>query len=117
MGPEDLNHILSALPRARRTRRLLVGPETWDDAGVYRMGAAMALAQTVDFITPVVDDPEDFGAIAAANALSDVYAMGGTPTLALNVVGWPVDTLPIELLADGLRGGRDVATQAGIAVV
>ena len=72
---------------------------------------------TIDFFTPLVDDAHDWGRIAAANALSDVYAMGGTPTLALNVVGWPVDVLPLELLADVLRGGRAVAEEAGVPVI
>jgi selenide,water dikinase len=75
------------------------------------------LIQTLDFFTPLVDDPFDWGRIAAANALSDVYAMGGVPTLALNVVGWPVDVLPLEVLAEVLRGGRAVAAEAGIAIV
>ena len=89
MGPEDLRAALSALPRGRKPRRLLVGPETWDDAGVWQLTPTLALVQTVDFITPIVDDPRDFGRIAAANALSDVYAMGGKPTLALSIVGFP----------------------------
>ena len=80
-----------------------------DDAAVYRLAPDRALVATVDFFTPIVDDAYDFGRIAAANAFSDVYAMGGTPLLALNLVGWPRDKLPYELLGDVLRGGSDPA--------
>ncbi len=96
---------------------LLVGTNTSDDAGVYRLSADLALVQTVDFFTPVVDDPYWFGAIAAANALSDVYAMGGTPLTALNLVGFPMDTLPLDVLFEILRGGGDKAREAGVAIV
>ena len=109
MGPEDLRHALAALPHGTKPRDLLVGPETWDDAGVYRLAPNLALVQTVDFITPIVDDPRDFGAIAAANALSDVYAMGGTPTLALSIVCFPSeskDYLPLYLSEFTYRHNR-----------
>jgi selenide,water dikinase len=96
---------------------VLVSAETGDDAAVYRLPDGRALVQTVDFFTPIVDDPYDWGRIAAANAFSDVYAMGGVPVLALNLVGWPVDTLPLEMLARVLEGGSAVAAQAGVAVV
>ena len=96
---------------------LLVGTNTADDAGVYRLSADMALVQTVDFFTPVVDDPYWFGAIAAANALSDVYAMGGRPLTALNIAGFPVGTLPLDALAEILRGGGDKAREAGVTIV
>ncbi len=96
---------------------LLVGTNTADDAGVYRLSADMALVQTVDFFTPVVDDPYWFGAIAAANALSDVYAMGGRPLTALNVAGFPVGMLPLDVLSEILRGGGDKAREAGVTVV
>jgi len=96
---------------------VLVGTNTADDAAVYRLGAETALIQTIDYFTPVVDDPYDFGRIAAANALSDVYAMGGTPLLALNIVGFPSKTLGTDILADILRGGSDIAQEAGISIV
>ena len=95
---------------------MLVGTDTSDDAGVYRIGPDRALVQTVDFFPPVVDDPVAFGRIAAANALSDVYAMGGTPLTALNIVGWPQE-LEIELLGEVLRGGREKLDEAGCALV
>ena len=97
--------------------RILVDASTRDDAAVYRLTAERAIVATVDFFTPIVDDAYDFGRIAAANAFSDVYAMGGTPLLALNLVGWPRDKLPYELLGDVLRGGADIAQQAGAFVL
>jgi selenide,water dikinase len=96
---------------------VLVSSETGDDAAVYALSEGRALVATVDFFTPIVDDAFDWGRIAAANAFSDVYAMGGEPKLALNLVGWPVDDLPLELLADVLRGGQAVAEQAGAVVL
>jgi len=96
---------------------VLVGHATSDDAGVYRLSDALALVQTVDFFTPIVDDPYDFGRIAAANALSDVYAMGGTPLTALNVAAFPVEELGTEVLARILEGGAAVAAQAGVAIL
>jgi selenide,water dikinase len=96
---------------------VLVGHATSDDAGVYRISADLALVQTVDFFTPVVDDPYDFGRIAAANALSDVYAMGGTPITALNVVAFPVEELGTEILARILEGGAAVAAEAGVVIL
>jgi selenide,water dikinase len=96
---------------------VLVGFETADDAGVYRVRDDLALVQTVDFFTPIVDDPFDFGRIAATNALSDVYAMGATPVSALNLVAFPVDTLGPEVLTEILRGGAAVAADAGVAIV
>jgi selenide, water dikinase len=97
--------------------RILVDASTRDDAAVYRLAPDRALVATVDFFTPIVDDAYDFGRIAAANAFSDVYAMGGTPLLALNLVGWPRGKLPLELLGDVLRGGQDVARAAGAFVL
>ena len=96
---------------------LLVGTSTSDDAGVYRIASDRALVHTVDFFTPIVDDPYDWGRIAAANALSDVYAMGGTPMTALQLVGWPRDDLGFEMLTTVLRGGADVMAEAGCVVV
>jgi len=95
---------------------ILVDASTRDDAAVYRLAPDRALVATVDFFTPIVDDAYDFGRIAAANAFSDVYAMGGKPLLALNLVGWP-RTLPYELLGDVLRGGADIAREAGAFVL
>ncbi len=96
---------------------LLVGIATGDDAGVYRLSDDLAIVNTVDFFTPVVDDPYTYGQIAAANALSDVYAMGGTPRTALNIVCWPQTGLPREMLAEILRGGIDKAAEAGVVIV
>jgi selenide, water dikinase len=96
---------------------VLVGAATADDAAVYRLSADQALVATVDYITPVVDDPYEFGAIAAANSLSDVYAMGARPIFALNVVGFPRDTLPLDVLGRILEGGASIATEAGIGVI
>ena len=97
--------------------RILVDAATRDDAAVFRFTADRAIVATVDFFTPIVDDAYDFGRIAAANAFSDVYAMGATPLLALNLVGWPRDTLPYDLLGEVLRGGADVARAAGAFVL
>src|SRR5207249_6733542 len=97
--------------------RVLVAAATRDDAAVFRLTADRAIVATVDFFTPIVDDAYDFGRIAATNAFSDLYAMGATPLFALNLVGWPRDTLPFELLGDVLRGGADVARAAGAFVL
>jgi len=96
---------------------VLIGSNTADDAAVYRISADTALVLTTDFFTPVVDEPYDFGAIAAANALSDVYAMGGKPLTALNLVGFPDDSLDAAVLAEILRGGAEKAREAGIDLV
>jgi selenide,water dikinase len=96
---------------------LLVGLDTSDDAAVFVAPGGTALVQTVDFFTPVVDDPHDWGRIAAANALSDVYAMGGTPMTALQLVGWPRDTLPFDLLEEVIAGGASVMEEAGCTIV
>ncbi len=96
---------------------VLVGFDTSDDAGVYRVSDDLAIVSTVDFFTPIVDDPFDFGRIAATNALSDVYAMGGTPISALNLVAFSLDELGGELLVEILRGGAAVAAEAGVAIV
>lgn len=96
---------------------VIIGLESPDDAGVYRINETTALVQTVDFFTPIVDDPYWFGAIAAANALSDVYAMGGRPITALNIAGFPVTKLPKQLLAEVLRGGADKVRESGAALL
>lgn len=96
---------------------ILNGFHTLDDAAVYRLTDEMALVQTVDYITPIVDDPYTFGAIAAANALSDIYAMGARPILALNLVGYPVKTLPMSILGEILRGGAEKVVEAGASLL
>ena len=108
--------IVRGLPAASAPE-LLVGSATADDAAVWKLSDDVALVQTVDFFTPVVDDPYDFGRIAAANALSDVYAMGGRPLTALNLVAWPLEQLGPEALTEVLRGGLDVVRAAGAEVV
>src|SRR5579864_2413410 len=100
-----------------RDGNVLVGFETADDAGVYRLRDDLAIVQTVDFFTPIVDDPFDFGRIAAANALSDIYAMGATPITALNLVAFSLDELGEEVLVEILRGGAEIAAQAGVAIL
>ena len=116
MGPGDLSRALAALP-VRTDPRLIIGRETFDDAGVFVVSDDLALVQTVDFFAPIVDDPYLFGQIAAANALSDVYAMGGEPLTALNIVGFPASKLPMEVLTEILRGGQDKVHEAGAFVV
>jgi selenide, water dikinase len=116
MGPGDLSAVLAPLA-SMSDPRLLVGRETFDDAGVYLVAPDLALVQTVDFFAPIVDDPYDFGQIAAANALSDVYAMGGQPLTALNIVAFPTSDLPLSVLTEILRGGQDKVHEAGALVV
>jgi selenide,water dikinase len=116
LGPSELSGVLSSLALPSVSDELLVGADTGDDAAVVRMPDGRALIATLDFFTPIVDDPYDWGRIAATNALSDVYAMGGRPFLALNIVSWPVDDLPLEMLGQVLQGGIDAATKAGAAV-
>src|SRR6476659_1976882 len=110
----SLSAVLGAPPGVR-SPDLLVGNETLDDAAVWRVSDDLAVVQTIDFFTPVVDDPYTFGRIAATNAFSDIYAMGAVPAFALNVVAFP-KTLPMELLGEILRGGADVARAAGAVV-
>ncbi|UUZ97503.1 selenide, water dikinase SelD [Paenibacillus sp. P25] len=105
------------MPQAEPNPDLLVGIDTSDDAGVYRLSDDLALVQTVDFFTPIVDDPYSFGQIAAANAISDIYAMGGKPLTALNIVAFPIRTLDKQVLADILRGAGDKIKEAGITLV
>ena len=119
LSPDDLTRVLGMLGPGVDLGgdNLLVGYDTSDDAAVYRLRDDLAVVFTVDFFTPIVDDAYDWGRIAATNALSDVYAMGGSPLMALNLVAWPREGLPLELLAQVLAGGRDVAAAAGIPVV
>lgn len=114
--PGYLLSLLGSLP-AITDPNVLIGNATADDAAVYRLSDDLALVFTTDFFTPIVDGPYDFGAIAAANALSDVYAMGGTPLTALSIVGFPDAALPPEVLVEILRGAADKAQEAGIAIV
>ena len=113
--PGELEDVVRGLTRTA-SADLLVGLEDGDDAAVVRLDDRTAVVATADFFTPVVDDAYDWGRIAAANALSDVYAMGGRPLVAVNLVGWPRDLLPVELLAEVLRGGLDVAREAACHV-
>ncbi|MGH2674538.1 MAG: selenide, water dikinase SelD [Actinomycetota bacterium] len=117
LSPQDLTEVLERLGPATRPAEVVVATDTKDDAAVYRLPDGTGLIQTVDFFTPIVDDPFDWGRVAAANAISDVYAMGGRPILALNLVAWPVDDLPLEMLSRVLEGGAKVAAEAGAAVV
>jgi selenide,water dikinase len=112
----DLRPIVGGLPRSTDPR-VLVGSDTSDDAGVVRLRDDLAIVQTADFFTPIVDDPYAFGRIAATNALSDIYAMGGEPVSALNLVAFPLATLGAEVLSEILRGGGDACQAAGAAVV
>jgi selenide, water dikinase len=114
--PGYLLSLLGMLPTITDPN-VLVGSATADDAAIYKINDDLALVLTTDFFTPIVDRPYDFGAIAAANALSDIYAMGGKPLTALNLVGFPAQTLPPEVLGDILRGAADKAAEAGIAIV
>ena len=115
MGPEALAQVLRPLILQTAPAGLLVGLHAADDAAVYRMNDQQAVISTADFFPPVVDDPYVFGAIAAANALSDVYAMGGQVLMAINLVAWP-DTLESALLSEVLRGGADIVAQAGAVI-
>jgi selenide, water dikinase len=116
LSAADLRPIVAGLPR-QTDPRVLVGTDTADDAGVVRLRDDLAIVQTADFFTPIVDDPYAFGRIAATNALSDVYAMGAEPVSALNLVAYPLATLGPEILAEILRGGADAAAEAGAAIV
>jgi len=113
IGPAELADVLCHLPSQGIDKNVLVGLDTPDDAGVYRLTDDVAIVQTVDFFTAIVDDAYSFGQIAAANALSDVYAMGGRPITVLNIVGFPLGKLPGEILANILRGGMDKVIEAG----
>ena len=114
IAPAVLSQLLAELPLPSRFPDLLVGTDTSDDAAVYRLNKQQAIVATTDFFMPIVDDPYDFGRIAATNALSDVYAMGGRPILALAVVGMPVDKLPVPTVRRILAGGASVCEAAGI---
>ncbi|MFX0559210.1 selenide, water dikinase SelD [Tepidibacillus infernus] len=117
MGPEDLAQVLRYLPKQEFNENVLIGLETPDDAGVYKLSDDLALIQTVDFFTPIVDDPYMYGQIAAANALSDVYAMGGIPLTVMNIVGYPIHKLGPEMLAEILKGSADKIKEAGAILI
>lgn len=116
IAPAVLTEILAGTALRTMPKELIVGTETSDDAAVYRLNDEQALVATTDFFTPIVDDPYDFGRIAATNAISDIYAMGGRPIMALAVVGMPLDKLPLEVIRRILAGGDSVCAQAGIPI-
>jgi selenide, water dikinase len=117
LAATDLADVMRLLGPTEYPPEVLVSPATGDDAAVYELPGGLGLVQTVDFFTPIVDDPYDWGRIAATNAFSDVYAMGGRPVTALNLVAWPIQELPVEMLAQVLRGGATVAREAGVSIV
>ena len=116
LAPAVLEQILAKMPAIGNSKDLLVGTENSDDAAVYRINPHQAIVATTDFFTPIVDNPYDFGRIAATNALSDIYAMGGTPILALAIVGMPVNKIPVDVVQDILAGGASVCSAVGIPV-
>ncbi|HEY1595534.1 MAG TPA: selenide, water dikinase SelD [Thermoleophilaceae bacterium] len=116
LSPAELHPLLAELPRSDDPN-VLVGSDTADDAAAYKVADDLAILTTVDFFTPIVDDPYDFGRIAATNALSDIYAMGGEPLTALNLLAYSLEDLGGEVLRDILRGGQDAAAGAGVAIV
>ncbi|MBW5446322.1 selenide, water dikinase SelD [Cohnella sp. CFH 77786] len=117
IGPADLMQVIRSLPPATPDPNLLVGLETSDDAGVYKLTDELAIVQTVDFFTPIVDDAYSFGQIAAANAISDIYAMGAKPLTVLNIVAFPISSLDKRILAEILRGASDKVQEAGATLV
>ncbi|MCC6210758.1 MAG: selenide, water dikinase SelD [Burkholderiales bacterium] len=116
IAPAVLSELLATTPIRALPKELLVGSETADDAAVYRLNDTQAIVATTDFFTPIVDDPYDFGRIAATNALSDVYAMGAKPLFALAVVGMPLEKIPLPVIGRILSGGESVCAEAGIPI-
>ena len=116
IAPAILTEILASSPIRGLPKELMVGTETADDAAVYRLNDTQALVATTDFFTPIVDDPWDFGRIAATNAISDIYAMGAKPIFALALVGMPLDKLPLDVIGKILAGGESVCAEAGIPI-
>ncbi|MDD2491151.1 MAG: selenide, water dikinase SelD [Bacteroidales bacterium] len=114
IAPKDLEEILKGSVSGLDFPELLVGNGSKDDAAVYDLGDGRAIVSTTDFFTPIVDNPRDFGRIAATNAISDIYAMGGSPLMAIAILGWPLDKLPGSLAADVVSGAREVCDNAGI---
>ncbi|MFH5926576.1 selenide, water dikinase SelD [Roseomonas xinghualingensis] len=116
LAPSVLQKLLAGQPMAAPFQQLLVGTETADDAAAWQVDENLAVIATTDFFMPMVDDPRDFGRIAAANAISDVYAMGGKPIMALAILGMPIDKLPPEIIREILQGGASICAEAGIPV-
>src|SRR5437667_11909347 len=116
IAPKVLDEILKSNIVLPDNNKLLVGNDSKDDAAVYDLGNGLALISTTDFFMPIVDDAFDFGRIAAANSISDVYAMGGKPLLAIAILGWPIDKLSSELAQQVVDGGRTICNEAGIAL-
>src|SRR6202000_2779578 len=116
LAPSVLQQVLTSPPAAQAFAQLLVGTETGDDAAVWKLDDGTCVIATTDFFMPMVDDPFEFGRIAATNAISDVYAMGGTPILALAILGMPVDKMPPDMVRRILEGGRAVCDTAGIPI-
>jgi selenide,water dikinase len=114
ISPADLREIIHKVPGKQAFEHLLVGCETHDDAAVYRLENGHAILSTADFFTPIVDDPWDFGRIAAANALSDIYAMGGRPLMAISILGWPLAKLPSAMAGRVVEGAVQICREAGI---
>lgn len=116
IAPTVLSELLASAPAGVLPPELMVGNDSADDAAVYKLNDSQALIATTDFFTPIVDDPRDFGRIAATNAISDIYAMGGRPIMALSLVGMPLDKLPLAVVGDILAGGAEVCREAGIPI-
>lgn len=116
ISPRVLDRILQSNLAMPDNKKLIVGNHSKDDAAVYDIGNGMALIATTDFFMPIVDDPYDFGRIASANAISDVYAMGGKPILAIAILGWPVNVLPVEIANRVIEGSRSICLEAGISL-
>ncbi|UXU75821.1 MULTISPECIES: selenide, water dikinase SelD [unclassified Paracoccus (in: a-proteobacteria)] len=116
LAPSVLRELLAGQPLAQAFPQLLVGTETADDAAVWQVDDQTCVIATTDFFMPMVDDPRDFGRIAATNAISDIYAMGGRPIMALAILGMPIDRLPAQAIREILDGGREICAQAGIPV-
>jgi selenide,water dikinase len=114
ISPADLHEIIKRVPDSKQFKELLVGCESSDDAAVYDLNDGQAIISTTDFFTPIVDDPWDFGRIAAANAISDIYAMGGRPLMAISILGWPLAKLPAVMASRVVEGAVDVCKSAGI---
>ncbi len=114
ISPKDLEEILKGTRSTMQFANLLVGNESKDDAAVYDIGGGKSVISTTDFFMPIVDDPYDFGRIAATNAISDIYAMGGTPLMAISILGWPLEKLSSSIARDVINGGRSVCDLAGI---
>ena len=114
LSPSVLESIVQRFDAVRHFSDLLVGNEGKDDAAVFKINDNQAVVSTTDFFMPIVDDPFDFGMIASANAISDIYAMGGKPLMAIAILGWPIDKIPAEVAAKVIEGSRKICAEAGI---